>query len=169
MRDASLTSGRKSSLHPFGDKQRFLFRHDRDDLDGHAVRMGVVAGDELDAALEELGGHEDVSGEPIEPSDDEDGAGASGVRERSNELGSILEVLAAGRLDFFVGSDNFESAKRGVGVDGPALRLHAEAAEALHSRADAVVGDDAGGARKMHEFTIRRRCCRIVNGLQKIR
>jgi len=49
-----------------------LFGHDGDDLDGHAVRVRVVARDELDAAFQKLSGHEQVARESIEALDDED-------------------------------------------------------------------------------------------------
>ena len=76
------------------------------------------------------------------------------MREFSNELRSILEVLTPRRLDFLVSGDDVKSAKRGVGVNGAALRLHAKPPEALHSGADAIVGDDTTRCRHLTFYYI---------------
>ena len=67
-----------------------MLRHNRDDLDGHTIRVRVVASDELHTAFKELGSHEYVARQPVKPSDDEDSPQPSSVRENPNKLRSIL-------------------------------------------------------------------------------
>ena len=61
VRDAAGAHSRERGLHPFRDKPGFLLGHHRDDLDGHAVRVRIVAGYELNAAFEQMGCDEDVA------------------------------------------------------------------------------------------------------------
>jgi hypothetical protein len=87
--------------------------------------VGVVVGDEVDAALHEAGGEVDVAGQAVEPGDHERGARALGVGDGAGQLGAV-DPLAA--LDLPVGREDRGVAGAGVGVDGGDLGVEADRA-----------------------------------------
>jgi hypothetical protein len=103
--------------------------------------MGVVAGDEVDTRVHEVGDERHVAAEPVEAGDDQRRLVTLGLGQRRAQLGPI-GVLAA--FDLGVVGDDLAAGAPHLARDGLALRVEAKAGPALTVGTDAVVGDEGG-------------------------
>ncbi len=106
------------------------------DMNGQAVCLGHIDGDEIDAALHQPGDEMDVAGEPIKPGDNECGFLSSACIERGGELGPVGVPLAA--LDLLELGE--QGSAMGEAGDGGPLGFQSKAALALAFGRNPVVG-----------------------------
>ena len=106
--------------------------------------MWIIAGDELDAELLEVGHDDGAAHQSVDLGDDEPRLAEGGVASGGAELGAAVDVVVHAALDFHVGADQLAADHGAVGLDGGVLGLEAEAALALLVGGDPHQADQLG-------------------------
>ena len=99
----------------------FVLGDGRQDVNGQPVGLGHVTGDEIDAALHQVGDEGHVAGQPIQAGDQQNGAALTALVERSEELRPVR--VSASTLD--LGKLGGQLAAVHLAGDGLALRVKA--------------------------------------------
>src|SRR5262249_48683219 len=114
------------------------------DVDGQLVGVGVVAGNELDAILLEVGHDGDGADQAVDLGDDQSGAGVVGVGGCGAGLGSAVDGVVHAALDLDVGLQEVAADHAAVGFDRGLLGLESQAALALAVGGDSHQADQFG-------------------------
>lgn len=110
------------------------------DVNGQPVGLGHVTGDEVRAALHQVGDESDVAGQPVKAGNQQGSATLPALFEGGQKLRPVR--VPASALD--LGELGHELAAVHLAGNGLALRVQTEAARALAVGGNAVIGNETG-------------------------